>query len=344
MILSMVDTAVASGARRAQACACLDIDPRTLERWRGSGALEDGRRGPRTAPSNKLSKAERARVLEVATSEPYRDLSPKQIVPRLADAGEYVASESTFYRVLREEHLMTHRGSTRAPIPRPRAEHVASAPCEVFSWDITYLRTAIRGQFYYLYLMMDVWSRKIVGFRVHDVERDDLASALLVSAIENEGCGARPPVLHADNGGPMKGATLKATMEKLGVIASYSRPRVSDDNAFSEALFRTLKYCPEYPKKPFESLDAARAWVARFVAWYNDVHLHSGIGFVTPSARHERRDVRILARRGAVYDQARSRHPERWTGKTRSWHAPRVVRLNPINDSHAAVIRERAAA
>lgn len=335
MIMSMVDTAVSSGARRAQACKRLDIDPRTLERWRAAGALEDGRRGPRKVPHNKLSTAERARLVTVATSERYRDLSPKQMVPRLADENEYVGSESTVYRVLREHKLMAHRGKAKAPVSRPRLEHVAVAPCEVWSWDITYLRTSVRGQYFYLYLMMDVWSRKIVGFSVHDVECSDLASALLRSSVTSEGCDRGKLVLHADNGGPMKGATLKATMENLGVIASYSRPRVSDDNAFSESLFRTMKYRPEYPNKPFASLEDARTWATRFVAWYNHMHLHSGIGYVTPAARHERRDAHILAGRRAVYERARRCHPERWSRHTRPWIATQTVRLNPIQEPHA---------
>ncbi len=330
MIRGLVESAVVSGARRAAACAELGINPRTLERWRASQALEDGRHGPRRPPHNKLSKTERARIVEVATREEYRDLSPKQLVPRLADANIYMGSESTVYRVLREEKLLAHRGAAKAPVSRARAEHVATAPRQVWSWDITYLRTRVRGQFFYLYLMMDVWSRKIVGFSVHEAECTDLASALLHSAVDGEGCHDQPPVLHADNGGPMKGATLKATMEKLGVIASYSRPRVSDDNAFSESLFRTLKYCPEYPKRPFASLDEARSWVARFAAWYNEVHLHSGIGYVTPRARHDRHDAAILEQRRAVYERARRRHPERWSGSTRAWLAPAIVRLNPI--------------
>lgn len=344
MILSLVDTAVESGARRAEACARLDIDPRTLERWRASGTLEDGRRGPRKAPHNKLSEAEQERLLAVATSEPYRDLSPKQIVPRLADACDYVGSESTIYRVLRAYKLMAHRGKAKPPVSRPRAEHVASGPCQVWSWDITYLRTEVRGQYFYLYLMMDVWSRKIVGFAVHDAECTDLASALLRYAVECEGCDGQQLVLHADNGGPMKGATLKATMENLGVIASYSRPRVSDDNAFSEALFRTVKYRPEYPSKPFASLEAARVWVTAFVAWYNDVHFHSGIGYVTPSARHEGRDVAILARRRAVYEGAHCRHPERWSGNIRPWLAPATVRLNPLPKPQVETAHESIAA
>lgn len=328
-IVNEVEAAVAAGARRATACSELGLDPRTLERWRASGLEDDRRTGPRRAPRNKLTPSERAQIVAVATSPMGCDLSPKQLVPRLADEGTYIGSESTVYRVLRAEKLMAHRGRAAAPVPRPRVEHVATAPHQVWSWDITYLRTSVRGQFYYLYMMMDVWSRKIVGFSVHEVECTEHASTLLCSALAAENCDGRGLVLHADNGGPMKGATMKATIEKLGVLASYSRPSVSDDNAFSESLFRTLKYRPEYPHKAFASLEDARAWVERFVAWYNGVHLHSAIGFVTPADRHAGCADAILAARRAVYQRAKRRHPERWTGDTRSWKAPAKVRLNP---------------
>lgn len=336
-ILALIEEAVQAGARRASAASEAGLDPRTIERWR-AGAVDDERRGPRTVPRNKLSARERERVVGIATSPEFRDLSPKQIVPRLADKGAYIASESTFYRVLREERLLAHRGRSAAASPRPRTEHCATAPCQVWSWDITYLRTQVRGRFFYLYLMLDVWSRKVVGFRVEDVECTALASELLQTALSDEGHDGKGLVVHADNGGPMKGATMKATMEKLGVISSFSRPRVSDDNAFSEALFRTAKYWIEYPRKPFASLEDARAWVAKFVDWYNGHHLHSGITFVTPADRHAGRDMAILVRRRTVYERARRRHPERWARSTRLWNAPLVVRLNPERESqpHAA--------
>ena len=344
MITTQVEAAVSAGARRTAACGELGIDPRTLERWRASGLADDGRTGPRQAPRNKLTPRERARIIAVATSPEGRDLSPKQLVPRLADEGKYVGSESTVYRVLRAEKLMAHRGRAAAPVPRPRAEHVAVAPCQVWSWDITYLRTTVRGSFYYLYMMMDVWSRKIVGFAIHEVESPEHASVLLREALANEKFDGRGLVLHADNGGPMKGATMKATMEKLEVHASYSRPRVSDDNAFSESLFRTLKYRPEYPPGAFASLDDARAWVTRFVGWYNEVHLHSAIGFVTPTDRHAGRGDAILAARAAVYKRARRRHPERWSGAARAWQAPAVVRLNPSDHLYVSTPQAAVAA
>lgn len=333
-VLTLVEEAVAAGARRATAASEAGLDPRTLERWR-AGAGDDERCGPRTVPRNKLSTSERERVVRIATSPEFRDLSPKQIVPRLADKGTYVASESTFYRVLRQEKLLAHRGRVAAACSRPRPEHCATAPCQVWSWDITYLRTQVRGRFFYLYLMLDVWSRKVVGWRVEEEECTDLASELLKTALKDENLVGKDLVVHADNGGPMKGATMKATMEKLGIISSFSRPRVSDDNPFSEALFRTAKYWIEYPRTPFASLDQARAWVAKFVAWYNHAHLHSGIAFVTPADRHARHDTAILIARRRVYERARRHHPERWSSATRSWESPTVVRLNPESEPEA---------
>jgi transposase InsO family protein len=277
-----------------------------------------------------LSAAERRTVLELANSPEHRNLSPKQIVPKLADSGCYVASESTFYRVLRNEGLLAHRGRAKAASSKAPKEHIATAPLEVWSWDITYLRSDVVGKFYYLYLHVDVWSRKIVGWAVHETECSELAASALNAALRAEDIDGRGLVLHQDNGSPMKGATLKATLEHLGVIASYSRPRVSDDNPYSEALFRTLKYRPEYPRRPFVSIEEARAWVRDFVACYNHEHLHSGVGFVTPAERHAGRAEAVLAARRAVYASAYLRNPTRWSNAPRAWKQPTEVRLNPL--------------
>ena len=201
----------------------------------------------------------------------------------------------------------------------------------MWSWDITYLRTEVAGQFFYLYLMLDIYSRKIVGWEVHDVERAEYAAELLKRTILAEGIsdGAQAPVLHSDNGSPMKGATMIATMQALGVMPSFSRPSVSNDNPFSESLFRTLKGCPQWPEGPFQSLDQARQWVYGFVQWYNHEHRHSGIGFVTPVQRHTGKDEQILSQRKAVYEQAKKNRPERWSGNTRNWNIPTDVWLNP---------------
>lgn len=330
MILSNIDETKAAGARQIAICDLLEIDERTIQRWRSEDGGEDRRRGPNTVPGNKLSIQERGKVLKTVNSPEFRDSSPKQIVPTLASRGEYLASESTIYRVLREENQLKHREPSRPKTKRYKPDElVALGPNEVWSWDITYLRSLVRGTFFYLYLAVDVWSRKVVAWEIHDEESSENAAKLLADAYRQEGVAPGSLVIHMDNGSPMKGATLQATLQDLGVAMSYSRPSVSNDNAYSESVFGTMKYRPGYPSKPFESIEAARVWVEKFVAWYNSVHLHSGIRFVSPEDRHSGRELEILEVRRETYKKARARHPERWTGKVRNWHPVKEVILNP---------------
>ena len=229
------------------------------------------------------------------------------------DEGLYLASESSFYRILKAHNQLNHRGQSLAPQrSREATTHHASGPCEVWCWDITYLASAVRGQFYYLYMFEDVYSRKIVGYEVYEAESGDYAAELLQRCLLREKCLHRPLVLHSDNGAPMKAQTMKAKLEELGVLPSYSRPRVSNDNAFSESLFRTLKYRPDWPSSGFTSLEDARRWVDGFVTWYNTEHKHSKLRFVTPQERHSGNDVAILAQRQRVLEQAKLRTPGRW--------------------------------
>jgi transposase InsO family protein len=332
VIQTLIADAVAAGARQHHACQLLGVSARTLERWR-AGATDDARHGPRPgsrrAPPNQLTNAERRAVLATVNAAEYRDLSPHQIVPRLADAGQYLASESTIYRLLRAAEQLTHRGRAKPAVRRPPRTHHATRPDQVWSWDITYLKTPVRGQFLYLYLVMDIWSRKIVGWAVHEEEAAEHAARLVREICRGHRLNPEGLVLHADNGGPMKGATMVATLERLGVLASFSRPGVSNDNPFSEALFRTLKYRPGYPAQPFADLGAARTWVAAFVRWYNHDHRHSAIRFVTPAERHAGRDDALLQHRQAVYQRARARTPARWSGTTRNWTPIAEVQLNP---------------
>jgi putative transposase len=330
VILQLIDEAVQSGARREKASALLGLSARALARWRAEGETGDRRCGPRASPAHKLTSQERERVLAAANRLEYRNLSPRQIVPLLADRGEYIASESTFYRVLREAGQLAHRQHSRpARRHRPKA-HVARGPNEVWSWDITYLRGPVRGAFFYLYLIVDVWSRKIVGWSLRHQESAEYARDFIEQAIAAEGVDPGKLVLHADNGGPMKGSTLLATLQRLGVVPSFSRPSVSDDNPFSEALFRTLKYRPNFPRKPFQSFLEALQWVEGFVRWYNDEHLHSGIRYVTPATRHSGKERPVLAHRHDVYTAARQRTPRRWTRSTRNWSPVGAVYLNPV--------------
>jgi transposase InsO family protein len=343
MIVSLIDEAVGSGARQHMACKELGVSFRSIQRWRKRPEQEDQRRGPSQAPANKLSRVEREQVLETINSPGYRDLSPKQIVPKLADEGQYLASESTMYRLLEQQDQLTHRERSRPrQSHRPKA-HVATGPNQVWSWDITYLRGPVLGTFFFLYMILDVWSRKIVGWQVHEHENADFASELFCDSCTELNVDAQGLVLHSDNGGPQKGATMLATLQRLGVIASFSRPHVSDDNPYSEALFRTVKYRPEYPSKPFASLEEARAWVAAFAHWYNTQHLHSSIRFVTPDDRHFGREGRILRKRRWVYEQARRLNPNRWSGQTRNWDPVEEVFLNPEPRGRNNTVSSKAA-
>jgi putative transposase len=331
-ILALVRDAVDRGARQHTACAIVGVAERTLQRWQHPETAEDGRRGPTTVPPQTLSPQEREQIVAIAARPEFCNVSPHQIVPRLADRGDYVASESSFYRVLKTEQLLAPRGqASSAHRARPRA-YAVTAPRTLFSWDITYLLSAVRGQYYYLYLFVDVFSRKAVGADVHAEESMAHSSRLLEQICREEGIEPQQVSVHADNGGPMKGATMLATMQRLGVMPSFSRPSVSNDNPFSESLFRTVKYCPLYPTKPFASLEEARTWVATFVQWYNEEHLHSGIRFTTPASRHSGTDIAMLQHRDRVYQAAQRTHPARWSGAIRNWTRIARVTLNGGKD------------
>lgn len=308
----------------------MGIDIKTFKRWKIT--IDDKRKGPLSAPANKLSKEEAEEIIRVSTSAEYVDLAPTQIVPLLADKGVYLASESSFYKILKENKLLEHRGKSKKKCHNRPAPLVATRPNQIYSWDITYLRSCIAGKFYYLYMFMDIYSRKIMGHAVHDIESMEYSSDLIDSICQRENVKKHQLILHSDNGGAMKGATMLVTLQRLGVIPSFSRPRVSDDNPYSESLFKTLKYCPEYPSKPFDSIEEANAWVKKFVYWYNNIHLHSGIKFVTPSSRHAMIDNKILERRKKVYEEAKTRNPNRWSRDTRNWDKIEKVYLNYLQE------------
>lgn len=328
-MLSLLAWAVARGARLTRCCAVLGLSLRTVERWRRKP--KDQRTGPKSTPPHQLSEAEKDEIVRLANQPAYRNLSPEQVVAKLAAEGIYVCSERSLRRVLAERRLDRYRQRSKPSSARhkPR-EYVASEPLRVLSWDITYLKNAaIRGSFFYLYLFIDIWSRRIVAAEVHETQSTELAADLLVELCDTHQLDTEKVVLHADNGPPMKGSTMLATLHALGITASFSRPSVSDDNAFVESLFRHLKYAPSYPKHGFHSLQEARDWVKRFVHWYNTEHLHSAIGLVTPDDRHHGRDIAVLDARRKTYAAARQRNPRRWTQAPRPWHRPAIVTLNP---------------
>jgi transposase InsO family protein len=187
---------------------------------------------------------------------------------------------------------------------------------------------------------MDVFSRMIVHWEIHEFENSDLSSAMIENACIKNNIAKKQIVLHSDNGGPMKGATMLATLQRIGVIPSLSRPSVSIDNPYSEALFKTLKYCPQYPEKGFESLEDARAWMAKFVNWYNHIHLHSSIRFVTPYSRHYGHDTEILEKRKMVYAEAKAKNPQRWSRQARCWDQDLQVFLNPRKVKEEVQLKE----
>ena len=330
-VMALVGEAVDGGARLAPACAVLGFSERTFQRWQlGAEVGADARTLRHEAPSHKLSLLERAAVLAVANSAEYGHLPPSQIVPRLADQQRYVASESTFYRILREENQLAHRRPERVAQKRSKPRAVcATQPNQLYSWDITYLPTLVHGLYFFLYLYIDVLSRKIVAAQVFAEENGAHASELLKDLCRREKIAIGQIVLHSDNGSPMKGSTMLATMITLGVMASLSRPAVSNDNPYSESLFKTLKYRPEYPMHPFADIAAARSWVTTLVQWYNHEHRHSAIRFVTPGQRHAGLDTAILEQRSALYETARVKNPLRWKCATRNWRRIEIVYLNP---------------
>ncbi|HYP04048.1 MAG TPA: IS3 family transposase [Cyanobium sp.] len=335
--LEILDAGLAAGARARELATLLGVGLSTLQRWRrqfaGDGDGLDRRKGSHRLVSHRLSDEERQRILLTCNQPEFAALPPGQIVPALADRGVYIGSERSFYRVL-HAHGQAHRRGRARPPQEPRAvpRLEAKGPNQVWSWDITYLPTSVRGVWLYLYLVIDVWSRKAVAWDVAEREDSQIAADLVSRACLRERISRRrhqPLILHADNGNAMRAATLETRLEELGVLRSFSRPRVSNDNPYSESLFRTVKYRPDYPRRPFRSQDDACAWVAAFVDWYNHQHRHSGIRFVTPDQRHSGQADEICRHRARVYEKARQLHPRRWTRSTRCWRQPEVVWINP---------------
>jgi transposase InsO family protein len=326
--LDLISEAYSSRCRIKIACGDVGIDFKSHNRWKED--LVDKRNGPLTEPANKLSDDIKKEIIEIETSKEYVDLSPWEVVPKLADKGTYLASESSFYKILKENKLLVHRGRAKAPAKKRPVPLVATGPNQIWSWDITYLKSNIRGEYFYLYLFMDVFSRKIVGYDIFNNESMDYSAQLFETICINEGILKDQLVLHSDNGGPMKGATMLATLQRLGFMPSFSRPRVSDDNPYSESLFKTLKYKSDYPEI-FTDLSDVKKWILKFVDWYNEEHFHSGIKFVTPASRHRGEDKNILDNRKMVYTKAKLKNPERWNSrKRRNWDREEKVYLNHL--------------
>jgi transposase InsO family protein len=299
----------------------------------------DGRKGAAKVVRNKLTKEEEEKIIEVSCNKDFTDLNPYQIVAILAQKGTYIASESTIYRVLKKNQLLKNRSGCRKRKYKLPSEFKADGPDQVWSWDITYLKTKIRGKYYYLYVFMDIWSRKITVWGIFEEESGEHAKQIMSEYCEKN--GIKINVLHSDNGAPMKSTIFLGLLEFLGVTKSFSRPRTSNDNAFSESFFKTLKYDAGYPGS-FDSIEEARIWFENFKEWYNTKHLHSGIMYVTPNDRHSGGDKEILQKRREAYIKARNENPSRWSKHCKKWEYEAVVYLNHKSGDSVINLRKNA--
>jgi putative transposase len=331
LIVAWLGSAVAAGARKIRACQEIGLSLRTLQRWTETEVIQADARTivTRPTPRNALSEVERQTIVTLCNSPEYAHLPPSQIVPRLADQGRYVASEATFYRVLRAAGQQQHRG--RSQRQKARSTDNACGQSAQSGVVVGHHVSALADTRKVLLPLSDrgYLQPQGRGLEVYDAESGEKAAALLQRSVIGEQCLHEPLVLHSDNGAPMKSVTLLSKMYDLGITPSRGRPRVSNDNPYSESLFRTLKYCPQWPLDGFASLDAARAWVRNFMRWYNNEHRHSRIRFVTPAERHRGLDHQVLARRHELYERAKENKPERWSGRTRNWEPIGTVLLNP---------------
>ena len=324
--IELVKEAITAGARKLKACENIGISLRTFQRW-SKECRADKRKGALKSIPRKLSEEERRKVIETSCDKQFRDLTPHEIVAILAEKGIYLASERSFYRILNTENMLHHRSNSKPYSKTGKPDELkATGPDQVWCWDITYLRTPIAGLYYYCYMIKDIWTKDIVGWEVHDCEDVEIASNLFKKLKDKHSLGGLK--LHSDNGNPMKGATMIMTLYSLGVLPSYSRPRVSNDNPYIESLFKTLKYTAGYPGQ-FKDLFHARTWMANFVNWYNMDHRHSAIGYVTPAQRRSGEYKKIINTRNETMEQARKLHPERWGTKFRVWNATEEIFLNP---------------
>jgi putative transposase len=280
----------------------------------------------RAAPANKLTAAERASVLATLNHESFVDKSVAQVWATLLDEGSYLCSQSTMYRILREAGGVRERRRQATHPPRTRPELVADTPGQVWSWDITKLHGPVKGVSYDLYVIIDIYSRYVPGWLVAPTETGDLAKAFIDAAIAAAG-GAAPRVVHADRGTSMTSKPVALLLADLGVVRSHSRPKVSNDNPYSEAAFKTLKYCPAFPDR-FGSIADARVFCEQFFSYYNHQHRHSGIGLHTPASVHFGTAAQIRELRAEVLAAAHARHPHRFRRPPQPPALPSAVWIN----------------
>jgi transposase InsO family protein len=254
-----------------------------------------------------LTAGEEQEFYQIANSKRFRDMTPAQIVAILAGEGTYIASESTLYRILRKRKSLEHRQQSKKPsTPRPAHTYYVSAPDQVYSWDITWLKTEVRGIFLYAYTIIDLYDRSLVGWSIEENESDEHATRLFARLVRDR--AVLPKIVHSDNGHPMRGVTLAVFLDSLMISRSFSRPRCSNDNAY---YHKTMKYTVGYPEV-FTSINHVRSWYAEFVHWYNTTHLNSTLGYVTPLQRRSGEADQIYATRNKTIINARKKYPLRW--------------------------------
>jgi putative transposase len=303
--------------------------PRSTHYWRARPRPDvPVQRAPRPAPANALTVPERERVLALLRDPSFVDKSAAQVWARLLDDGIYLCSQSTMYRILRAAGESRERRRQATHPAKVKPELVAHAPGEVYSWDITKLRGPHRGVWYDLYVMLDIFSRYVVGWRVEATETAELATEFIDDVIRTHG---KPKAVHADRGTSMTSKSVSQLLIDLDVARSHSRPHVSNDNPFSEAAFKTLKYCPAFPDH-FDDIQDARAFCKEFFDHYSHEHYHSGLGLHTPASVHFGTAQTIRADRAKVLAAAYARNPERFSGPPEPPKLPTVAWINPPSD------------
>jgi putative transposase len=313
----------------SQACVALGVSRATLYRQTQPARLPVTL--PRPPSPRRLSDLERQAVLDVLHTEEFVDQPPPEVHARLLSRGVYLASLRTMYRVLAASRETGERRRQRGPMKHVKPTLTATGPNQVWTWDITKLRGALSGVFYHLYAILDLFSRMTVGWLLAERESAELAEHLFAETVARHGVEPDSLTVHADRGSAMRSEGLAQLLGSLGVVRSFSRPHVSDDNAFSESQFKTLKYQPDYPEH-FASPAHARAWCQEFFAWYNDVHQHSGLAFFTPADVFYGRVEDIAARRKTALDGAYDAHPERFpNGAPIVRRPPASVAINPLS-------------
>lgn len=323
----------------AAACCGLDVPRATYYRHRQPVQPKPAAR-PRAKPPRALSNEERREVLESLHSEPFADKAPAEVYATLLDQGIYRCSIRTMYRILDEQREVRERRNQRRHPQYHKPQLVATAPNQVWSWDITKLLGPAKWNYFHLYVILDIYSRYVVGWMIAHRESEDLAERLIRETIVKEGVVRDQLTIHSDRGPAMRSQTVAQMLATLGVIKSHSRPHVSNDNPFSESQFKTMKYRPEFPKR-FDSFEHAKRFSTTFFRWQNYEHHHWGLGLLTPATVHHGNADTVLGARQSVLSKAHATHPERFVLRApRPLTLPCQVYINPPADAPESRVLE----